>query len=55
MNKFKSYTRGIAYHTLRFKQGIIRGDEFYEAIKVILGEDVFKEVEKIMDENKKRS
>jgi len=53
--EFESYTRGIAYHILKFKQGKISGDELYEAMLVQLGQDTFKEAEKIMDEFKKEA
>ncbi len=51
--EFESYTRGIAYHVLKFKRGKIDGDELYEAMLVQLGKDTFEEAEKIMDANKK--
>jgi len=53
--EFESYTRGIAYHVLKFRHGKIDGDELYEALLVQLGRDTFEEVEMTMDENKKRS
>jgi len=52
--EFESYTRGIAYHAIKFERGKITGDELIEALRVQLGDDVFEETVKIMDKNEKK-
>jgi len=48
--EFESYTRGIAYHVLRFKEGMINAEELYEAMLVQLGRDTFEAAAKIIIE-----
>ncbi|MCL2697495.1 MAG: hypothetical protein FWE74_05385 [Oscillospiraceae bacterium] len=48
--EFESYTRGIAYHAIKFERGEIDGKTFVKALKVQLGTEVFDETKKILDE-----
>ena len=51
--EFESFSRGIAYDVIRFQRKEIDGDELCVAVKVKLGNDVFNEAEKIIDESRK--
>jgi hypothetical protein len=52
LQEFKSYTRGMAYHVVKFERGEIDSDGLVEALRVQLGDEVFEEAESIMDKKK---
>ena len=53
IEEFKSFKRAIAHNTVKFRRGKLDKDEFYEALVVTLGKDIFDETIQIMNEVEK--
>jgi hypothetical protein len=48
--EYRNYTRGIAYHAIKFERNKIDNKQFLIAMRSLLGEEAIKEAEALVEE-----